>query len=91
MRGGVRGGGGAGGGGACLHRVGGEDGAAVGGAAADHAPQETLRRGVRPGRAGRLPTAAAGRTPSSFLGVGHEERYDGSASEGNRFITDDDL
>ncbi len=39
----------------------------------------------------KSPTAAAGRTPSSFLGVGHEERYDGSASEGNRFITDDDL
>jgi hypothetical protein len=34
---------------------------------------------------------AGGRTPSSFLGVGHEERYDGSASEGNRFITDNDL
>ena len=31
------------------------------------------------------------RSPSTFLGVGPDERYDGTHSEGNRFITDDDL
>ena len=29
--------------------------------------------------------------PSTFLGLGSNERYDGSHSEGNRFITDSDL
>eukprot|EP00946_MAST-07B_sp_MAST-7B-sp1_P001487 g1487.t1 len=39
----------------------------------------------------KSPPGSGAKSPTSFLGVGHDERYDGSASEGNRFITDDDL